>query len=1125
MIKKGFLFALLFVALVNSVWAFDFYAVCSTGQTLYYNITDANNHYVEVTYPGYNGWDSYTLPTGNLSIPASVSNGSISYTVKTIGNNAFAGCSGITQLTIPSSVVSIGNSAFHMNSFESLTLPSSVKKIGQLAFYSYSLTTIAFTNSLEEVGEDAFGNANTPWYQNQPDGLVYAGSVLYKYKGTMPSNTNVSVPSGIKGIAGQAFVYCSNLSSITLPSTLKCIGKLAFYSCTGLTNITIPSSVTKICEGAFMDCGYITSVNYNAQNCYTDLTSYAPFQGCYSFSTIIIGSGVQRIPANLFRNCNHLTGTLSFPSSLKRIDYYAFYGCSGISGNLTIPSSVDTIGNLAFGDCSGITSITYNATNCNTQGSYNPFYNCSSVSSITIGSNVQNIPSFLFYNLSSVTGSIVIPNSVTSVGMNAFSNCSSITSVTLGTGLTQIAAGAFYGMTSLQSITLNSVNCHSENGAILFMGDQINSLTIGNNVHFIPEGLVYNCPLLTTVSLPNSLTGIGDYTFYGCGLNGTLTIPQSVTSIGNATFGANSNLTTIEILSSNPPLCGDNAFVGDYNATVVVPCGSVSAYQSAPVWSYFVNIQETGGCTHQISVSANPSNGGSVTGGGIYNSGANCTVTASPNSNYSFVNWTENGTPVSSSPTYSFIVNDDRTLTANFQYQQPSTYTISASADPANGGTISGTGTYTQGQTCTLIASANSGFVFLNWTENGNVVSTNTNYSFTVTSNRTLVAHFAANPTTYTITVSADPSNGGTVTGGGTYQQGQQCTVSATSNSNYTFIKWTENGTQVSTNPTYSFTVNSNRTLVAHFQNQPSQYTITLSANPTNGGTVSGGGTFSQGQTCTVTANANPSYSFVNWTENGTQVSTNSTYSFTVTGNRTLVANFSYSPTGYVINATAEPSYGGLVSGGGTYNQGQTCTLIATPNPNYDFVNWTEGGNVVSTSPTYSFTVNGNRTLVAHFESQVYTISVSANPTDGGTVYGGGDYSAGITCHLIAVPNNNYSFLNWTENGVAVSSESDYSFVVTGNRTLVASFVFYDSLEEDATNDINIYPNPVKDIIHIEGIDFAKIEIINAMGQLLLSQEPTNGSVELNLRHLNSGIYLVKVYWNGGVVCHRLVKE
>ena len=1105
MAKKGFLFALLLAALVNSAWAFDFYAVCSTGQTLYYNITDANNHYVEVTYPGYSGWDSYTQPTGNLTIPASVSNGSISYTVKTISNYAFAGCSGITQLTIPSSVVSIGQMAFHSNGFTTLTLPSSLKTVGSYAFYNnYSLTTISFTNSLVEVGEDAFGNVNTPWYQNQPDGLVYTGSVLYKYKGTMPSNTNVTVPSGIKGIAGQAFVNCSNLSSITLPNTLKCIGKQAFYSCTGLNSITIPASVTKICEGAFMDCGYITSVNYNAQICYTDMTGYAPFQGCYSLSTVTIGSGVQRIPANLFRDCDHLSGTLSLPSSLKRIDNYAFYGCSGITGNLTIPSSMDTLGYYAFYGCSGITSITYNATNCNTQNGYGPFYNCLSVSSITLGSSVQTIPPGLFRELSNATGNLMIPNSVVSIGASAFNNCSGFTSVTLGTGLTQIGAGAFYGMTSLQSITLNSINCHSE--SIGFMGDQINSLTIANNVQFIPEYFIYYSPSLTSVSLPNSLMGIGDYAFYHCGLSGSLTIPQLVTSIGTATFGDNVNLTTIEMMSTNPPLCEATSLIGNYNATLIVPCGCVSAYQNAPVWSYFTDIHEPAGCTHQISASAYPSNGGTVSGGGTYNSGANCTLIATPNANSIFINWTENGTPVSSNASYSFTVLGDRTLVANFQYQQPSTFTITASASPANGGTISGTGTYDQGATCTLSASPSSGYVFLRWTENGNQVSTNPTYSFTVNGNRTLVANFQYDPPTYTINASANPSNGGSISGAGTFIEGQVCTLTASPNSSFVFLKWTENGTQVSTNPTYSFTVNSNRTLVAHFQSQPSQYTVTLSANPNNGGSVSGGGTYTQGQTCNITANANPNYSFENWTENGTQVSANSTYSFTVTGNRTLVANFSYSPIGYVINATAEPSYGGLVSGAGTYNQGRTCTLIATPNPNYDFVNWTEGGNVVSTSPTYSFTVNGNRTLVAHFESQVYTISVSANPLDGGTVYGGGDYSAGITCHLIAVPNNNYSFLNWTENGVAVSSESDYSFVVTGNRTLTANFVFYDAIEE-STNNIMVYPNPTNDVVFIKGCEVSKVEVYDLMGQLLMSKENLGENATISLRHLSSGLY------------------
>ena len=110
------------------------------------------------------------------------------------------------------------------------------------------------------------------------------------------------------------------------------------------------------------------------------------------------------------------------------------------------------------------------------------------------------------------------------------------------------------------------------------------------------------------------------------------------------------------------------------------------------------------------------------------------------------------------------------------------------------------------------------------------------------------------------ITVSANPTNGGTVTGGGTYNQGQSCTVTATPASGYTFLRWTENGNQVSTNASYTFTVNANRNLIANFQAQPQTYTITVSANPTNGGTVTGGGTYNQGQSCTVTATANTGY-------------------------------------------------------------------------------------------------------------------------------------------------------------------------------------------------------------------------------------------------------------------------
>ena len=290
----------------------------------------------------------------------------------------------------------------------------------------------------------------------------------------------------------------------------------------------------------------------------------------------------------------------------------------------------------------------------------------------------------------------------------------------------------------------------------------------------------------------------------------------------------------------------------------------------------------------------------------------------------------------------------------------------------------------------------------------------------------------------YTGNVSANPNIACTVTGGGTYSQGQLCTVTATANAGYTFTNWTENGNVVSTNASYTFTVNANRTLVANFTVQSQQYTINVSANPNNGGTVSGGGTYYEGESCAVRATANTGYTFTNWTENGNVVSTNPRYTFTVTGNRTLVANFQVQ--GFTITATADPVNGGTVTGGGTYTNGQSCTLTATPATGYNFVNWTKNGVQVSTNATYTFTVTESAAYVAHFQLQSFTISLSANPSNAGTVSGDGTYDYGTSCTVVATPYQRYLFANWTENGVVVSTEQSYTFTVTANRTLVANF-------------------------------------------------------------------------------------
>ena len=447
-------------------------------------------------------------------------------------------------------------------------------------------------------------------------------------------------------------------------------------------------------------------------------------------------------------------------------------------------------------------------------------------------------------------------------------------------------------------------------------------------------------------------------------------------------------------------------------------------------------------------------------------------------------------------------------------------YTIDVSANPTDGGTVTGGGTYNQGQSCTVTATANSGYTFTNWTENGSVVSTQASYIFSVNSNRTLVANFQAQSQDYTITVSANPTDGGTVNGGGTYQQGQSCTVTATPASGYTFVRWTENGTQVSTNASYTFTVTNNRTLVAQFQEET--YNIRVSANPPLGGTVTGGGTYHQGDNCTVTATANNGYIFINWTENGNVVSNNANYSFTVTGGRVLVANFQIQT--FTISLSANPANAGTVSGDGTYNYGASCTVIAHPNQRYEFINWTENGVEVSNEQSYTFTVTADRTLVANFAMPTVEIRAMVDPEEAANISGTGTYQYGETVTLILARNEDWSFVNWTEDGEVVSNEMTYTFVATENRDLVAHFEYTEGVGENSIS-AKVYPNPTKGEITLEGENLSHVRIVNAYGQMVYNAKVESEQIRIDLSNMAKGIYMMHIEAEGGQAVRKIVVE
>ena len=154
--------------------------------------------------------------------------------------------------------------------------------------------------------------------------------------------------------------------------------------------------------------------------------------------------------------------------------------------------------------------------------------------------------------------------------------------------------------------------------------------------------------------------------------------------------------------------------------------------------------------------------------------------------------------------------------------------------------------------------------------------------------------------------------------------------------------------------------------LIRSYIDNAANYSVTTTPLPSNGGTTSGGGTFAGGTLRTVTAAANSGYTFLNWTENSSVVSTSISYNFTLNSNRNLVANFSSSPN-YTISISSSPAAGGATIGSGTFSGGSSRTVTAIPNCGYNFVNWTENNSVVSTSTSYTFAVNSNRNFVAKF--------------------------------------------------------------------------------------------------------------------------------------------------------------
>lgn len=1148
----GYLLAtLLLLSVASSAFAYDFSAV-SNGKTLYYNITSSSSPYqVEVTQ---GSSSSYSSLSGSLTIPSSVTYNGITYSVTSIGNYAFAECSGLTSVTIPNSVTSIGRAAFYDCSglttvnFNATNCTSMGGFYDDYYYFAFkdctSLSTLNIGENVTNIPENAFsGCSGLTTVNYNATNCAQFGS-----NNGISGNTNIttlSIGGNVETIPNSAFSGCNGLTgALTIPNSVTSIGGRAFYNCSGLTSVTLPNSVTSIGNYAFYGCSGLTSPVYNA-NCF----AYFP---CGYATTYTIPNGIQQIAGGAFYNCTDLT-SVTIPNSVTSIGQEAFCYCSGLT-SVAIGNSVRSIGNYAFAGCSGLTEI-------------------------TIGNSVTSIGNYAFYNCSGLT-SVTIGNSVESIGYYAFYGCSGLASVSIGSGVTSIGNCAFYNCSGLTTVNFNATNCTTMGSSSypVFQNCNANAIiNIGEGVTTIPDyafkGLLGNGILV----IPSSVTGIGSYAFSGCsGLTGTLTIPNSVTSIGNSAFSGCNGLTTLNFnaenctgtisgslfdsnntlskitigenvttipnnafrncialdsiisYASNPPVIYGGTFDSQLslNTPVVVPCGTVANYEEADFWYNFRRIRQAPGCgqTYTLTVLSSNSAWGTVSGGGIYVGGTTATLIATPNEGYRFSNWSDGSTE---NP-HDVVVTADTTYIATFVQGGSSNPTVYNSIEATACGSYTWNDrTYTESgeyqQTFTAANSADS------------IVTL------------TLTIHPAPQPqiTLYGELDACNPSSVAFATD--EYQSYLWCNgattmITSTSVPGYYYVEVTdENGCsgrseQVNIGASNALTEAPQISVVG--MNSENHNVVAWSA--LDNVNVNGYNIYREDNVADVyelMASIDASADTY-WTDETADPSARA-YRYKVTavdqcGGESPMSDY-HKTMHLTINRGIGNAWNLIWSHYEGFNFGtyriyrgtspSNMTMIGevpsnlnsyTDNTATDNTGFYYQVEVVRNSRSRDAEISSRSNIVDNGIFPEYTITVmSANPNRG-TVTGGGTYPEGTIVRIEANALDGFVFTSWSDD----NTDNPRYITVTENATYIASFDPATGIEENATLEIALYPNPATDILNITSSEtISEIEIVNVMGQVVKRIEVNADSVACDVEDLKAGVYVVRIH--GTVVSQR----
>lgn len=524
--------------------------------------------------------DSYTGTDEDISIPSLFKN----VPVTSIATNAFL-AKNFTSVSIPNSVVTIGNSSFkNCINLTSLTIPSSVTSIGQSSFEGcVGLSSVSIPGSITTIPYSSFKDCSNITSLTLSEGITYIEASAFS---GLSSLTSVSLPDSLTGKGSSIFENCPLLTEI-----LVSVSNLSFSSIDGVlfdklqthihrypqgklgVSYTIPSGVTVIESSAFNTCIGLTEIIIPAG--VVDLSSYA-FYGCSNLENIEVPEGVVSIGGHSFNGCTSLISAI-IPNSVTTIDIYAFNNCTSLA-TINIPAGVTTIGSNAFYNCISLTSLTIpsGVTRINQY----TFYNCTGLTSLVIPSGVTQIDSYAFYNLN-ITN-FIIPSGVLSIGTYAFQK-SKITSIFIPDGVITIGARAFTECDNLTAIMVGALNINfSDHSGVLynktkttliqFPGGKSGAYSIPVGCTVISSYAFHNCSLLTSIVIPSGMINISDRAFESCiGINSDIFIPASVTTIGEYAFHC-PNLPSITVDSANSYYIDDGGILYNKLKTTLIQC-------------------------------------------------------------------------------------------------------------------------------------------------------------------------------------------------------------------------------------------------------------------------------------------------------------------------------------------------------------------------------------------------------------------------------------------------------------------------------------------------------------------------------------------------------------------------